>query len=300
MYILNILIFLIVLFLYIHVNFYLTTSNYLEIYEVEFQSKENFEELCNLKQPLLIKNFRFDDEYLFKNLNLNNINSNYGNFDIKLYTKENNNIHINIDFNKALEIFKNDISSNYISENNHDFLVESSLIKNLSTIDNLLRPYGVSSIEYDMIIGSTNSYTSFKYTLNPRNFLYVIDGTIDITLTIPDNKKYLQIEKDYNNNEFYSTIDIYNVTENFIKDYNKIKFMKIILNKGDLLYIPSYWFYSLKLMTPQSNVINFKPLKNINNTDNINRVKKFGSIVFMVPVLISLNLEDEYRFKTSL
>ena len=196
---------------------------------------------------------------------LNNINSNYGNFDIKLYTKENNNIHINIDFNKALEIFKNDISSNYISENNHDFLVESSLIKNLSTIDNLLRPYGVSSIEYDMIIGSTNSYTSFKYTLNPRNFLYVIDGTIDITLTIPDNKKYLQIEKDYNNNEFYSTLDIYNVTDNFIKDYNKIKFMKIILNKGDLLYIPSYWFYSLKLMTPQSNVINFKYTTYISN-----------------------------------
>tara|TARA_B100000287_G_scaffold417139_1_gene452610 strand:+ start:366 stop:1244 length:879 start_codon:yes stop_codon:yes gene_type:complete len=265
MYILNILIFLIVLFLYIHINFYLTTSNYLEIYEVEFQSKENFEELCNLKQPLLIKNFRFDDEYLFKKFNLNNINSNYGNFDIKLYTKENNNIHINIDFNKALEIFKNDISSNYISENNHDFLVESSLIKNLSTIDNLLRPYGVSSIEYDMIIGSTNSYTSFKYTLNPRNFLYVIDGTIDITLTIPDNKKYLQIEKDYNNNEFYSTLDIYNVTDNFIKDYNKIKFMKIILNKGDLLYIPSYWFYSLKLMTPQSNVINFKYTTYISN-----------------------------------
>tara|TARA_Y100000389_G_scaffold64346_1_gene60402 strand:- start:1909 stop:2787 length:879 start_codon:yes stop_codon:yes gene_type:complete len=258
MYILNILIFLIVLFLYIHINFYLTTSNYLEIYEVEFQSKEKFEELCNLKQPLLIKNFIFDDDYLLKNFNLNNINSNYGNFDIKLYTKENNSIPIYINLNKALEIFKNDISSNYLSENNHDFLIESSLIKNLSTIDNLLRPYGVSSIEYDMIIGSTNSYTSFKYTLNPRNFLYVIDGTIDITLTIPDNKKYLQIEKDYNNNEFYSTLDIYNVTDNFIKEYNKIKFMKIVLNKGDLLYIPSYWFYSLKLMTPQSNVINFK------------------------------------------
>jgi len=265
MYILNILIFLIVLFLYIHVKFYLTTSNYLEIYEVEFQSKENFEELCNLKQPLLIKNFRFGDEYLLKNFNLNNINSNYGNFDIKLYTKENNNIPIYLNLNKALEIFKNDISSNYLSENNHDFLMESSLIKNLSTVDNLLRPYGVSCLEYDMIIGSINSYTSFKCTLNPRNFLYVIDGTIDITLTIPNNKKYLQIEKDYNNNEFYSTLDIYNVTDNFIKEYNKIKFMKIVLNKGDLLYIPSYWFYSLKLMTPQTNVINFKYTTYISN-----------------------------------
>ena len=50
----------------------------------------------------------------------------------------------------------------------------------------------------------------------------------------------------------------------------------------------------------KSNVMNFNPLKNISSTDNINRVKKFGSIVLIVPVFISLNLEDEYRFKTSL
>ena len=277
---LNILIFLIVLFLYIHINFYLTTSNYLEIYEVEFESKEKFEELCNLKQPLLIRNFIFEDHHLLNNFNLTNINSSYGNFDIKLYTKENNSIPVYIDLNKALEIFKSDNSSNYLSENNNDFLTESSLIKNLSTIDNLLRPYGVFTIDYDIILGSSNSCTSFKYTLKPRNFLYVIDGTADITLTIPDNKKYLHIEKDYINNEFYSTIDIYNVTDNFIKDYNKIKFMKIVLNKGELLYIPSYWFYSIKLTTTETNIINFK-------------YETYTSVVSILPTIIQSYLQNK-------
>lgn len=277
---LNILIFLIVLFLYIHINFYLTTSNYLEIYEVEFQSKEKFEELCNLKQPLLIKNFIFDDDYLLNNFNLTNINSNYGNFDIKLYTKENSSIPIYLDLNKGLELFKNDNSSNYLSENNQDFLTETSLIKNLSTIDYLLRPYGISTIDYDIILGSINSYTSFKYTLKPRNFLYVIDGIADITLTIPDNKKYLHIEKDYNNNEFYSTIDIYNVTDNFIKDYNKIKFMRLVLNKGDLLYIPSYWFYSIRLTTNETNIINFK-------------YETYTSVVSILPTIIQSYLQNK-------
>ena len=159
---LNILILLIILFLYIHINYYLTTSNYLEIYEIDFKSKEKFEELCNLKQPLLIKNFIFNEDELLENFKLENIVSNYGNFDIKLYNKENNSIPIFLDFLKASTVFKNDNSSNYISENNNDFLIESSLIKNLQNIDILLRPYGISKINYDIIMGSANSYTNFN------------------------------------------------------------------------------------------------------------------------------------------
>ena len=256
--ILNILILLIILFLYIHINYYLTTSNYLEVYEIEFKSKENFEELCNLKQPLLLKNYIFNDHKLLDNFILENIISNYGNFDIKLYNKENNSIPIYIELSKANEVFNKDSSTNYLSENNSEFLIESSLIKILSNIDIILRPYSVSNIDYDIIFGSLNSYTSFKYNLNPRNFLYVLNGSVDIMLTIPNNKKYLHIEKDYLNNEFYSNIDIYNVTNDFMKDYNKIKFMKIILNKGDLLYIPSYWFYSIKFTQKNSYLISFK------------------------------------------
>ena len=255
---LNILIFLIILFLYIHINFHLTTSNYLEIYEIKFLSKENFEELCNLKQPLLIKDLIFNNDNTIDDFYIDNIVKNYGNFDINLYNKENKKIPIYLELNKATNIFNNDNSGNYFSEHNNNFLLESSLAKKLSNIDKILRPYGLININYDIIIGSVNSYNNFKYTLNTRNFLYLLDGEVEITLTLPNNKKYLHIEKDSLNNEFYSNIDIYNIINNFLKDYNKIKFMKINLKKGELLYIPSYWFYSIKFLVCDSIILNFK------------------------------------------
>ena len=45
-------IFCLVLFLYLHVQFQLKTSNELEIYEIENElTKEKMEEICDLRQP---------------------------------------------------------------------------------------------------------------------------------------------------------------------------------------------------------------------------------------------------------
>ena len=48
------LIFCIVLFIYLHVQFHLKTSNDLEIYEVDDASKDKLENVCNLRQPTII------------------------------------------------------------------------------------------------------------------------------------------------------------------------------------------------------------------------------------------------------
>ena len=72
------------MFLYIHIYNHIKTSNYLEIYEIEYPSKEKFEDLTNLKQPLLINNCSLindiDDYYLINN---------YPTFDFNLYNKDN-------------------------------------------------------------------------------------------------------------------------------------------------------------------------------------------------------------------
>ena len=79
----NLLILCITIFLYIHIYHHIKTSNYLEIYEIDKPSKDILEELCNLKQPLLIHNMDI------VNIDLKYIVKNYGNFDIKILNNEN-------------------------------------------------------------------------------------------------------------------------------------------------------------------------------------------------------------------
>ena len=50
---LSVLIFCIVLFIYLHINFHLKVSNDLEVYEIEQPSKEKLEEICDIRQPVI-------------------------------------------------------------------------------------------------------------------------------------------------------------------------------------------------------------------------------------------------------
>ena len=74
--ILDVLIFSLIIFLYINIYFHIKRSNYLEIYEIENTSKEKFEELCDLKQPILLNN------YDTRTVDINTLINSYGNFDI--------------------------------------------------------------------------------------------------------------------------------------------------------------------------------------------------------------------------
>ena len=146
----NLLILSITLFLYIHIYNQIKTSNYLEVYEIENISKDKFEELCDLKQPLLINNIGL------LNFDIPHIQNNYGSFDIKITNKDATDMFLPMKFLTAIELFDKDSSANYISENNKEFLEETSLIKEFSINDLFLRPVGTSSIEYDLILGSIN------------------------------------------------------------------------------------------------------------------------------------------------
>ena len=59
--IIGLFVFCVILFFYLHIQFHLKTSDDLEIYEVEQVSKEKIEEICDLRQPVLID--ICEDEY---------------------------------------------------------------------------------------------------------------------------------------------------------------------------------------------------------------------------------------------
>ena len=70
--ILNILLFIIILFLYIHITHQLKKSEDLEIYEMDYSSNTHLQEVCEIKQPVLFEYKSINPEF-FENLNIDSL-----------------------------------------------------------------------------------------------------------------------------------------------------------------------------------------------------------------------------------
>lgn len=279
------LIFCVALFLYLHIYFHNKTSNDLEVYEVDNISKDKLEEVCDLRQPVI---FSFINNNINNIFNKDYIQNTYGVYDIKLRDlkkeiTDNDLLYLNVKFNKLIEITEKDSDSKYFTENNEDFLEETGLIKVLKLNDLYLRPYLILNSYYDFQYGSDKSETPFRYELFYRHYILVTDGSIKIKLAPPKYKKYLFVKNDYENFEFKSEINPWNVKYEHKDEFNKIKCLEFEIIKGQMIYIPSYWFYSIQF-SKNSMICNFKYqtymsslcilphlAKNILQNHNINR-----------------------------
>ena len=242
------LIFCIVLFIYIHVYHHLKKSDDLEVYEIDSCSKEQLEELCDLRQPVL---FKFYDENIFKVCGKENLLENYGAFDVKVRNVDikptgENELYIPITLKDVVTTIANDVDGRYLTENNSEFLEETGLKKVYKSSDIFLRPSNVAQCSYDICMSGENVCTPLRYDINYRKYYLVIEGEIKIKLSPPKSRKYLFQDLDYENLEFRSPINPWNVQEQYKHDFDKVKYLEITVKKGDILYIPAYWWYSIK------------------------------------------------------
>ena len=255
----TILIFCIVLFLYLHIYFQLKTSNDLEVYEIEQPSKDKLEEICDLRQPVI---FDYQNDSLLESCKINTVAEHYSAFDVKLRNvkelDENTDLHIPITLKVALSLFNSDKDSKYIIEKNNDFLEETGLIKNFKYNDAFLRPPMVSNCFYDLVSASQNTETPLQYNVNYRNFYLVTHGKIKIKLIPPKSARYLYSTDDYENFEFRSPLNPWEIQRQYKADFDKIKTLEIELIPGKIVYIPAYWWYSIKFLEPLTTVCTFK------------------------------------------
>ena len=246
-YFIAIFIFCLVLFLYLHIQYHLKTSDDLEVYTIERPSKETLEEICNIRHPVI---FEFHNDRLLESCNLATLDDNYGAFDIQVrdVTNKDDNTELYLPFllKEAINIFSQDKSEKYISEKNQDFLKETGAVKNYTYNDAFLRPPLVSKCIYDFMTGSVGSKTPLRYNLNYRNFYYVTSGKINIKLIPPYNSKYLYPIKDYDNFEFRSPVNVWDVQTEYKADFDKVKVLDVSLSKGEIIYIPAYWWFSIE------------------------------------------------------
>jgi hypothetical protein len=249
-----------VLFFYLHIYFQLKTSDDLEIYEIDNPSKDKLEEICDLRQPVL---FHFQNDRIFESCQRTTMLDTYGAFDIKIRNikqsaaDNDNNVYVPLAFSNALNVIKEDAEQKYLVENNADFLEETGLVKSFKYNDMFLRPYMVADCGYDFLLAAEGTRTPFKYELNYRNYLLVTEGTVKVKLTQPKSAKYLYQQKDYENLEFSSPLNPWQIQPQYKADFDKIKCLDLVMRKGQILYIPAYWWYSLEF-GPTATLATFK------------------------------------------
>jgi len=244
-------VFCIILFFYLHIQFHLKTSDDLEIYEIDQTSKDKMEEICDLRQPVLFDlPYVEDGEKIINTTNKQFLLDNYPVFEIKIRDKNDSNVDadmcVPLPLYVATKLFGEDTNSTYFSEGNMDFLQETGAVKNMSYNDEFLRPSLVSNCYYDVLMGSTDVETPFRYDLNYRNYYMVTQGSIKIKLSPPKSSKYLYPINDYENFEFKSPVNPWDPQTKYRADFDKIKCLEIVLTPGRFLYIPAYWWYTFK------------------------------------------------------
>jgi hypothetical protein len=276
----SILIFCIVLFLYLHIHFHLKRSNDLEVYEIDQPSKQRLEEVCDIRQPTT---FEYYNEQLLNQLSYQSIHNSYRAFDVNIRDvsktpmsggssstntddatnrqKGSDNdfvLYIPIALKIAHEVLQNDTEMKYVSENNADFIDETGLIKTFQLNDDFLRPYMVSKCMYDIFMASTNTITPLRYEVNYRNYLLVTQGSLRVMLIPPKDTRYLYPITDYDIFEFRSPVNPWKVQPEYQDDFDKIKTLEVELYQGMVIFIPAYWWYSLKFIGSETSVCSFK------------------------------------------
>lgn len=236
--------FILILFLYIHIQDQYKKVTETEIYEYDYESKTKLFNICRWKLPIIFSLELPDipETNIFENLNIRDVRQYLGSPEYVHSTK--------LSYSSAMNIINTDSNGVLYSDRNSS-LINSSKHWNewFSNINNFLLPeYNVLETR-DVIIGSVDSKTLTMYHKNNYSFLYVPNNYDNITVRLYPFKQteFINPTTDKLYNEHYSQIDLYD-------DSSKIKPIEIIIQPGFLLYVPSYWFYSIKF-TGNKNVV---------------------------------------------
>ena len=249
-------IFIIILFLYVHITSQYKKSEDLEIYEADYVSNTQLQEICDVRQPVVFDFRAVAPSFLAENyLDWGNILEKSKNSTMDVHVKDVKDIHalaseyagdsVPLNLSSATGLMETDSKGRFFSENNDEFTKEK-LQDNLDEMNEYIKPSFTAITKHDLMFGSDGAYTPMRYHTDYRRCLLVGQGKIWVKMTPWKSRKFLHIEKDYVNYEFRCPMDVWNCQEKYLNDLENLKCLEFEVSAGFLLYIPPYWFYSIK------------------------------------------------------
>lgn len=231
-------IFLIILFIYLHLLNEFKTSNKLSIYEIDYISNGHLQEICELKQPFI---FNSNEEIkTLCNEVINDLENNE--YSLKLFNAvdESDDEYVMLESKPAMKMLQS--SGSYYSQYNWNIVESKELI---NSINKHWRPHFTLNTYVDIRTGCKNVTTKPLHHKHNRMFLCVMKGSLHVKMTPSEYEKYLQISPNYENMEYNSPLDFWaksNMDEN-------VKFVEFTIPSGSVLFVPPYWTISTKYDT---------------------------------------------------
>ena len=172
----TILIFLIVLFVYLHIYFHFKKNNDLELINIEQPPQDKLDEVCNLRQPLV---FQYTEDNIFSSLSREHLKQQASHHNVNIRSTSDEsvqdhkdiNYYVTLDMKKTLELFEKDSAQQYITENNKNFLEDSTLVTMFQDSEDYFVPAMTSRKTYDLMMGSLGACTPLQYHVEYRRYI---------------------------------------------------------------------------------------------------------------------------------
>ena len=275
-------IFVIAFFLYFHIQNQYKTSDVLEIYEYDYVDSKSLQDTCGLKQPVL---FHMPDHGITTK-ELPAITTSVFVKDIREYYQQDTATvePIILKTTSATGLLSSDTRSSYFSQNN---VIQTENTDKFEQLDQKLQPFLNVKTYYDVMFGSRKAYTPMTYHMYSQRF-FVVEGEtsncgIRIKMCPWKNTPRLHQRKDYENFEFWSTMNM------FRGDEDKFKILDFVVNPGYILYIPPYWWYSFQFLDVSTYVTSVSYSTAINTLAN---TKEYALHLYHQPNLQSKIMQE--------
>jgi len=245
----TVVIFLIVAFIYVHVMHQYKKSEDMEIYEMDYSTNTHLQEICDIRQPI---SFQLQPQNK-PSLKMEHLGSYEVRIkDVRDYDRAKNGTTVEsiaMPYHSATTLMETDTNARFFTENNDDFMEETGSAATLSEIyDEYLKPAFTVRSHYDLLQGSKDATTPLRYHTDARKFHHVTSGKIRVKMTPWKSRKYLHPYKDMENYEFRSPMNPWKPQQEYLHDYDKTRFLEFDVHPGYMLYIPSYWWYSIEFI----------------------------------------------------
>ena len=261
-------VFMIVLFVYMHVMETYKTSEKLQLYEMDYTDNPALQTACNVKQPIVFEFRPVFAEFFYRQSPQIYLEQ-MGLIDVALKDTDDywmrNDLesvdYVVISYKSMHSLIRSDARGHYISEGNGDFVADANLGDLYRRLDEYLKPAYACHTGYDIVFGSKRATFPMRYHTHDRIFLCVLSGKISVRMATwkssvnfgggggrGEPPRFPTIIRDYENYEFRVRENPWkpagggDVFTNF-----QTRYLDFTVLAGQILFIPAYWFYSIRL-----------------------------------------------------